>query len=134
MSPNIAQSTTQLTTSSFSRFHSGKLLVSSSSLLIAASIIFLVTSYVVKYGPEYYGGYHVCMAMVSHAMQDNTSGAPAEFLTLTIAPTFIFLSLFVRSLESSPKVVYGKKVRDKMMKFRMRCRSLAEMILRRLRK
>jgi hypothetical protein len=52
-------------------------------------------------------------------MQDNTSGALAEFLTLTIAPTFIFLSLFVRSLESSPKVVYGKKVRDKMMKFRI---------------
>jgi hypothetical protein len=98
----------------------GKLLVSSSSnLLIAASMIFLVTSYVVQYGPEYSGGYHVCMAMVSHAMQDNASGAPAEFVTLTIAPTFIFLFLFVRSLESSPKVVYGKKVRDKMMKFRI---------------
>ena len=89
-----------------------------SNLLIAPTVIFLVTWYIVNYRPEYYCCYHICMAMVSHAMQDNDPGAPTEFVTLTvIATTFIFV-FFVRYLQSSPKMVYGKMVRDRMINFR----------------
>ena len=96
-----------------------KLLVTSNPL-IAPIVIFLVTSYIILNRPEYYGGYHICMAMVFHAMQNNASeaGAPAAFVTSTIAPAFIFV-FWIHYMESSHKVVFGKKVKTKMAKFRI---------------